>query len=298
MIHHHQSTAVNPSRVVILGASGFVGSDLIAYLREQRILVVGYSSHELDLLKPQSVEQLRQAVLPDDVLVFASTITPDKGKDIRTLMRNLTMGEHVAAFLENFPCSHVVYISSDAVYDDVTSPVREDSPCNPSSFHGVMHLARERMLAYAVQKSKTPLLCVRSTLLYGANDTHNGYGPNRFVRTALKDRLIKLFGDGEEKRDHLHIRDLSKLIGQCLSYRSTGVLNAATGHSSSFLEIAECIMKERPGTRLECQPRATSITHRHFDTTAILRNFPTMRITSLHDGLATMLTALTMRAAA
>src|SRR5262249_28467631 len=54
MIHHHHSTPVNPLRVVILGASGFVGSDLLAYLREQRLLVVGYSSHHLDLLKPQS----------------------------------------------------------------------------------------------------------------------------------------------------------------------------------------------------------------------------------------------------
>ena len=298
MICHLQSTPVNPSRVVILGASGFVGSDLLAYLREQRIVVVGYSSHELDLLKPQSVEQLRQAVLPDDVLVFASTITPDKGKDVRTLIKNLTMGEHVAAILEQAACRQVVYISSDAVYDDVANPVRVDSPCNPSSFHGVMHLARERMLAQAVQKSKTPLLCIRSTLLYGANDTHNGYGPNRFVRTALKDRLIKLFGEGEEKRDHLHIRDLSKLIGQCLAHRSTGILNAATGHSSSFRDIAECVMKERPGTRLECQPRATSITHRHFDTAAILRTFPTMRFTALHEGLARMLTALGTKAAA
>jgi nucleoside-diphosphate-sugar epimerase len=298
MICHLQSTPVNPSRVVILGASGFVGSDLLAYLREQRILVVGYSSHELDLLKPQSVEQLRQAVLPDDVLVFASTITPDKGKDVRTLIKNLTMGEHVAAILEQAACRQVVYISSDAVYDDVANPVRVDSPCNPSSFHGVMHLARERMLAQAVQKSKTPLLCIRSTLLYGANDTHNGYGPNRFVRTALKDRLIKLFGEGEEKRDHLHIRDLSRLIEHCIMHQSAGVLNAATGHSSSFRDIAECIVKQLPGTRLECLPRGTPITHRHFDTTAILRNFPTLRFTSLHDGVATMPSALVTKAAA
>jgi nucleoside-diphosphate-sugar epimerase len=284
--------------VVVLGASGFVGGDLVAHLHDQRIPVIGYASPDVDLLRSESVELLRQIVRHDDVLVFASTITPDKGKDVRTLMKNLTMGEHVAVFVEQSACRQVIYMSSDAVYDDAANPVREDSACNPAGFHGVMHHARELMLRQAVQKSKTPLLCIRATLLYGANDTHNGYGPNRFVRTARKEQLIKLFGQGEEKRDHLHIGNLSKLIDQCIRRRSDGIVNAATGHSTSFREIADFIAEQQPGTRLECLPRATPITHRYFDTTDLLRAFPTMRFTSLQDGLTTMLTALTTRTAA
>jgi nucleoside-diphosphate-sugar epimerase len=235
---------------------------------------------------------------PGDVLVFASTITPDRGKDVRTLMRNLAMGEHVAEFLEKSACSHVVYVSSDAVYDDDANPVREASPCNPTSLHGVMHLARERMLAHATQKAKTPVLMLRSTLLYGANDTHNGYGPNRFIRAALRERAIKLFGEGEEKRDHLYVRDLSRLIGSCILHRSEGVLNAATGHSASFREVASLAVEFCSGTRLECSPRATPITHRHFDVTATMRAFPTMRFTPLRVGVVSMASSLVARTSA
>src|SRR5437588_12027530 len=111
-------------------------------------------------------------------------------------MRNLSMVQNVAAFLEETQCAHVVYISSDAVYADDANPVRETSCCDPSSFHGLMHLARERMLIPTLRKSQTPLLLLRPSLLFGARDTHDGYGPTRFLRTALADRTITLFGGG------------------------------------------------------------------------------------------------------
>lgn len=292
MISHHLSIPTTPSRVVVLGGSGFVGGDLVAHLREQRVPVVGFASRTMDLLHSKSVEQLYQTVHPGDVLVVASSIAPEKGEDIRTMMRNLTMGKHVADFLQQSACSHVVYISSDAVYDDAANPVREDAPCNPASLHGVMHLARERMLAQAVRNSKTPLLVLRATPVYGPNDTLNEYGPNRFVRSVLREQRIQVVGEGEDKRDHLYIRDLSRLIGLGILHRSEGVLNAASGQSASFRHVAECIVQCHPGTRLESLPRASSIMHRHFDVAATFRAFPTMRFTLLRVGLMAMTTTL------
>src|SRR5258708_20458707 len=70
--------------------------------------------------------------------------------------------------------------------------------------HGIMHLARELMLNATV---KAPLAVVRSTLIYGEGDPHNGYGPNRFRRLAAAGQEIVLFGEGEERRDHVLIDD-------------------------------------------------------------------------------------------
>jgi UDP-glucose 4-epimerase len=41
---------------------------------------------------------------------------------------------------------------------------------------------------------------VRSTLIYGEGDPHNGHGPNRFRRLAAAGQEIVLFGEGEERR--------------------------------------------------------------------------------------------------
>ena len=287
MIRHLEPEPSSPQRVVVLGASGFVGRDLARHLLEQGIETAALSSADVDLSRPESVEQLRYTVREGDALVIVSAITPDKGKDIRTLMRNLEMGEHVSAFLEGAACSHVVYISSDAVYADDANPVRENSCCDPSSFHGLMHLVRERMLASAVQKRKTPFLILRPCAIYGASDTHNSYGPNRFLRTAIKEHKIKLFGQGEEKRDHVYIKDVSRLASLCLAHRSEGVLNAATGNSVSFLDLAEMIAGLcGDGVQVEGSPRANPITHRHFDIAMTVKAFPSFRYTALPDGLS------------
>ncbi|MCA1557225.1 MAG: NAD(P)-dependent oxidoreductase [Acidobacteria bacterium] len=286
MIEHLKEEASAPERVVIVGASGFVGRDLVRHLTEQEVEAVALSSADVDLNSTESATKLRGIVREQDALVIVSAITPDKGKDVATLMRNLAMGQNVAAFLEEVKCRHIVYISSDAVYADDANPVRETSCCDPSSFHGLMHLVRERMFAASVQKGGVPYLILRPSAVYGAGDTHNSYGPNRFLRDALKEHKIKLFGQGEEKRDHVYIRDLSCLTGLCLSHGSRGVLNVATGNSVSFFELAEQIAALRGGdVNIEGSPRMNPVTHRHFDVSATYKAFPSFSYTSLQDGL-------------
>lgn len=298
-IRHHQSQRVNPRRVVILGSSGFVGSDLTAQLRAMQIPHIGLSSRDLNLLASESVDKLSRLVRPDDALVLVSALTPDKGKDVATLMRNLQMGQHVSAFLEKTRIAHFVYIGSDAVYPDDANPVRETTPCHPGSFHGVMHLARELMLTTATAKTKTPTLLLRPCAIYGAADTHNSYGPNRFLRTAKKDHKITLFGQGEEKRDHLYIHDLTRLIAFGLQHQSEGVLNVASGKSISFFDLAAMVKQLLPHVvQIECLPRSSPITHRHFDMVETLKAFPSFQFTELCEGLAESLGEIAGRSAA
>ncbi len=288
MIQHHRTGPRTP----VAGrrprrASGFVAGDLIEHLRGLGVEVVPVPSSRVDLRDPSSAGALGEIVRPDDALVFVSTLTPDRGRDIRTLMMNLAMAENVCAALEGAPCAHAVYISSDAVYADDANPVRETSCCDPSSFHGLMHLARERMLLPTLKKAGTPLLLLRPSLLFGARDTHNGYGPNRFARTALSDRKITLFGGGEEKRDHIYIKDLSRLIVLALSHRTEGVLNVATGEATSFRDVAQAIADlAGGGVAVEPTPRQNPITHRHFDVTGTMKAFPGFRYTPIREALA------------
>ena len=286
----HLTVEKKPGRVVVLGASGFVGQAISVGIRGSGSEVSALSSADIDLTQPESIDALGRTVGAHDSLVIVSAITPDKGKDAATLMRNLTMGQHLSAFLDQAKRAHVVYISSDAVYADEANPVNETSCCDPSSFHGLMHLVRERMFADAARKQGTPYLILRPCSVYGAGDTHNSYGPNRFLRTALKDHQISLFGQGEEKRDHIYIKDLSRLVSLCLARSSEGVLNVATGQSVSFFEVAEKIARVcGDGVEIKGSPRANPVTHRHFDVTSIHKAFPDFVLTSLDDGLAEFL---------
>jgi UDP-glucose 4-epimerase len=289
MIEHRQSSPRKPKRVVIAGASGFVGTDLCAKLQGDGVKVVPLSSTDLDLCNSGSVEKLQGLMETDDVVVFVSARTPDKGKDIHTLMSNLAMGENFCAALSKQACKQVVYVSSDAVYADDANPIREDSCCHPSGYHGIMHLAREAMLRETCSAAKIPLFILRPSLLFGAGDTHNGYGPNRFMRLAQSGEDIKVFGDGEEKRDHVYVPDLTELTHAGIGHCSEGVLNVATGQSHSFHDVATAAIAQLGSkSQIAPQPRSTTITHRHFDVTEIHKTFPGFSITSLETGLEMM----------
>ena len=275
MLQHHNALPTKPRRVVILGASGFVARDLVRQLASEQIEYRAIGSSEIDLLKPESVAQLEKEIREDDALVITSGLTPENGRDVSTLMKNLTMGRHFGAALEKTSCAHVVYLSSDAVYDWRDNLIRESSVRQPTDPYSLMHIAREQIVSHVMAKKKTPLCIFCPCAIYGAEDTHNAYGPNRFLRSALGDRRIPLFGNGEEMRDHIYIEDVSRLLVCCLLHRSAGIINAVTGNAITFRDVATRIAKlVGPDVEIESVPRKGPITHRHFDATERIKAFP------------------------
>jgi len=275
-----------PGRVVVLGCRGFVGGAIMADLKARSVPCLGISAVELDLLSPAAGEALAAKLHPDDALVIVSALTPDRGKDIATFMKNQRMMEAVCAALADKPVAHVVNIGSDAVYPDDASLIDEATPTAPGGFHGMMHLARELMLRSTV---KCSLALLRPSLLYGAGDTHNGYGPNRFRRTAAKEGKITLFGAGEEKRDHVEIGDVARVVRLVLQHRSQGALNIATGRAASFHEVADLVASHFPNkVEIVELPRSgpVVIIHRHFAVGAMLRSLPGFRPVALEEGIA------------
>ena len=273
-------------RVVVLGARGFVAHALIAGINEEGSNVLGISAGDLDLLGSDAPARLAQRLQPDDALVVTSALTPDKGRDIATLMKNLKMVEHVAVAVAQSPCRHVVYISSDAVYPTLPSAITEQSLASPTDLYSVMHVARESMLAQVTQERNIAFCILRPCAIYGATDTHNSYGPNRFMRSALTDGVIKLFGEGEEQRDHIYIDDVVRAIVLALANATTGVLNVVSGSAVSFRTVAEVVARAVGGVTIQTAPRGGPVTHRHFDAARLRTTFPGLRITPLDEGIS------------
>jgi nucleoside-diphosphate-sugar epimerase len=292
VLTHATETAASPARTVVVGCRGFVGAAIVAHLGELGWPVASVSSADVDLTADGAGEALAGLLREDDAVVLVSALTPDRGKDAATLERNVRMARHVAEALIERPVAQLVNIGSDAVYDDDANPVREASCASPSSLHGAMHLAREVMLADACRAAGVPLARLRPSLLFGPGDTHNGYGPNRYVRTALAGDPITLFGEGEEQRDHVFIADVARIVAEVLVRRSSGVLNVATGSSTSFRDAAQTAVELAGGAAtVEGTPRQNPITHRHFDTAQTVAAFPGFAWTPLREGMQAMVAA-------
>lgn len=285
MLEHLNIDPKNPKRVVVLGAAGFVGGTTARLLTSRGIPTLALGRAELDLLSERAADKLQSLLLPSDAVVVVAARAPCK--DSAMLVDNIRMMSSVCRALEKADVDHVVYISSDAVYRDSRSPLDEESCAEPSALHGAMHLAREIMLKGIV---KAPLAILRPTLLYGAADPHNGYGPNRFARLAKAGQEIVLFGEGEERRDHVLIDDVAEIVLRVLRHCSRGILNIATGEVRSFREIAERIAKlHSPAVTVRGTPRQGPMPHggyRSFDAAATHKAFPDFRYTRIDQGLS------------
>jgi nucleoside-diphosphate-sugar epimerase len=285
VLHHHHPRPLAPDRVVVLGAAGFIGKAIAERLGAQRVPVVALGRNEIDLIERDAGERLAQSLQRADALVMVSARAPCKTPQM--LLDNIQMMGAVCNAVGRSAVAHVVYVSSDAVYNDALTPLTESSPAAPTSLHGAMHLAREQMLKAVA--GRIPLAVLRPTLVYGASDPHNGYGPNRFRRLANRGEPIVLFGEGEEQRDHVDVDDVATITCRVLAQRSQGTLNVATGVVTSFRAIAEHIVAlSRKKVPISTSPRNGPMPHsgyRAFDPYNTLAAFPDFRYTTLAEGL-------------
>jgi UDP-glucose 4-epimerase len=285
MLIHQNASPVAPKRVVVVGAGGMVGSAIVRELAAAGVPTVGLTRKDVDLLTPDAVDALKAKLLHDDAVVFVSAVAP--AKNVAQMMTNLRMAEAACIVLVAAPPTHLLYISSDAVYADDANPVTERSAVAPSTTHGMMHAARELMFR---TEYRGPFAVLRPTLIYGARDPHSGYGPNRFRCQAAKGEPITIFGEGEEKRDHIAVEDVARLACLILFHRSTGALNAVTGVATSFHDIAHIVANQfAPRAVVKSVPRPgprQHLLHRFFDVTDCYRAFPDFHFEPLDQGLA------------
>jgi UDP-glucose 4-epimerase len=285
MLEHLNIAKRAPARVVVMGAGGFVGGSLAARLARDGVAVLPLSRRQIDLLATDASERLAGMLRSDDAFVAVSALAPCRNSEM--LVQNMVIARAMVRALALSPVAHVVNISSDAVFADSPGPLTELSCTAPGTLHGAMHLAREVMFR---AETGGPLAILRPSLLYGAADPHNGYGPNRFRRLAQRGEDIVLFGEGEERRDHVFIDDLAELTAQVLFRRSKGELNVATGEVHSFREIAEKVVRLAGKTvAIKGSPRSGPMPHngnRPFDIAACREAFPDFCYVPLDEGLA------------
>lgn len=285
MLQHALATPTKPGRVVVIGAAGFVGGAVERRLKAQGVEVLGLGRSNVDLTAADAAERLVGILRPGDVVVAAAARAPVKNLDM--LIENMTMVRAMLAAIGQVAVAHVVNVSSDAVYGDEPVPLTEQAPTAPGSFHGAMHLAREIAFREMV---KAPLAIVRPTLIYGDADPHNGYGPNRFRRLAAAGQPIVLFGEGEERRDHVHVENVAEVIARIVLHRSTGTVNIASGVVHSFRAIADwAAVTGKAPVPVRGTPRVGEMPHRGyrpFDVAALRTAFPDLRLTELPTWIA------------
>jgi nucleoside-diphosphate-sugar epimerase len=137
----------------------------------------------------------------------------------------------------------LVFASSMAVYADsaLPDPIGEDHRTEPISPYGIAKLAAEKYCLQLARDMGISCHVLRYFNTYGPGQAFTPYVGviTIFIRCLLKGQPPGIFGDGEQRRDFVHVNDI--VAANLLSMKSpaeSGVYNVGTGTATSVNEIA------------------------------------------------------------
>jgi UDP-glucose 4-epimerase len=247
-------------KIVVTGATGFLGSYLLPFLVRKgkyqiramtRSLKSGLQ-RESNLITWQQGDLLSRAdclefaTQADAIIHLAHTnnaLTSDRdlpGDAMANLIPTLNLLESIKRSGRKV---RVIYASSGgAVYGSNTRhvPFREDDPCVPLSGYGIQKLMAEHYLRLAVREGFLTATVFRIANPYGVllpADRMQG-----FIGVALRRILcgekIRLFSPKETVRDYLHIEDMCRAV-ECALYSDEpySIINLGSGKGHSLADV-------------------------------------------------------------
>jgi UDP-glucose 4-epimerase len=164
------------------------------------------------------------------------------------------------ALRRNNPKARVVFTGTRGQYGSaVTLPVGEEAPTNPRGIYEISNLTAEKIIQVYTRIHGIPSVLLRLTNIYGprAQMRHSHYCVvNWFVRLALDNQTIPIFGDGQIKRDFLYVDDCVDALLRCaVSDAVNGeILNVGIDQPATFLELVKSLVEVAGSGRWEFAP--------------------------------------------
>lgn len=269
-------------RVLITGGLGFIGSHLAIRLVDlgARVMLLDapLDDHGANFFNIEPIKD-RVAVNLSDVRESTSLRHLVRGMDY--IFHLAGQNDHVLSLVDPLPdidinikgtailletCrrfnrdARLVYSGTRGEYGPaVRLPVSEDQPENPRGIYELSSLTAQKLFQIYHDNHGVRSIRLRLTNTYGprAQMRHNRFGvANWFIRLAIDDETIQVFGDGSYLRDFLFVDDaVDAMLESASTEEAYGhVFNVGNDHASSFRELAETVVRVAESGRWEFAP--------------------------------------------
>jgi dTDP-4-dehydrorhamnose reductase len=243
-------------KVLVTGANGQLGYDVIKFLDSEGIEFLGTDRNSLNITNEEQVKRIICGYNPDVVIHCAAYTAVDKAEDEKEMCFSVNVlgTRHIAQACKEIN-SKMVYISTDYVFDGEGNKAFEvtDKP-NPINYYGQTKYDGE----LEVQRSIDKYFIVRISWVFGSNG-------NNFVKTML--RLGKERDEISVVADQVgsptYTYDLAGLLIEMIKTDKYGVYHATNEGYCSWYEFA-CEIFKQAGMVVKVNPIKTE----HYPTKA------------------------------
>ena len=224
-------------KVLVTGASGQLGYDVVHELEKRGHEAVGVSSKEMDITDQVQVEKMIREANVDVVMHGAAYTAVDAAEDNEAQCRlvNANGTENIAVVCKKLDIP-MVYISTDYVFDGQgTRPWEPEDERHPLNVYGQTKYEGE----LAVQKNLEKYFIVRIAWVFGING-------NNFIKTMLK--LSKTHDTLTVINDQIgsptYTYDLARLLVDMMETDKYGIYHATNEGLCSWYEFAVEIFRQ------------------------------------------------------
>lgn len=278
-------------RSLVTGGAGFIGSNVVRLLLERghEVAVLdnvstGYASNlepypEVELIRGdvRDAGAVSGAVAGRDwVFHLAASVGNKKSIDdpVHDASHNVIGTVNVLEAMREHGVGTVVYSSSAGIFGEPRyEPVDEDHPVEPDSPYGATKLCGEKLVLSYAKLYGIKAASLRYFNVYGENQRFDAYGNviPIFASRIARGEPLTIFGDGEQTRDFIDVRDVAAANVAAAEKGATGTFNVGTGSRITINRLVE-LLREATGERVEANhgpPRPGDVRHCTAETTRL-----------------------------
>lgn len=240
-------------KVLVTGASGFIGRHLCKSLHDEGLSVTGlvrrqypsidasYAQVVADISEFPNLQEIVLEVKPNYIIHLAALIGHDQNRQLdkkayefNTIGSiNIIQASQKCSMLEKF-----VFLGSCDEYGDQGIPFEESLKEMPLSVYGASKLAVTQLLRVLARSEGYPSLVLRPSVVFGP-----GQGKNMFIPALIESLLREehfLMSPGQQTRDFIFVGDLIAAISKTLRHKSDpgDVVNISSGTAINLHDIA------------------------------------------------------------
>ena len=313
-------------RAVVTGSAGFIGSHLAQALLSDGTTVIGLDrrDHTSDQSAAANLAPLvgRPGFIPvtadlltcaiEPVLLDADVVfhlagipgvRPSWGPQFGAYVQcNILAAQRVMDAATRLGIHRVVVASSSSVYGPIGNrpSVETDHP-HPASPYAVTKLAEEQLcLAHAARPDcPTRVVALRYFTVFGPRQRADMF-IHRALYSALTDTPLRVYGDGQQRRDFTYVDDaVTATLAAASAPKDTGVVNVGGGTNTSLNDVIR-LAERLTGHAIRIEhftTRSGDVPITHADGERARTQLGWQPTVDLHTGMATQLQHLARRAA-
>lgn len=292
-------------KIIISGGAGFIGSHVVECALENNNQVIVIDNlisgklsnlpndkrvifYKADILK-DNIEYIFEKEKPDYCIHLAAqtSVNYSESDPIYDAKMNIVSSINLLNLCKKYNIKKFITASSAAVYGMPEKlPIAENSQTKPISFYGISKLTMEKY----VEHFQIPYVIFRFSNVYGPRQSSSKESGviAIFHNAMLNDEQIQIFGDGNQIRDFIFVKDVANIINKSINTNIENVKCNFSSNTGITINQLFKLMKEMYNYKYDpiyLPPRAGDIKNSILDNSQIIKNFPDLKFTDINKGL-------------